>query len=73
MAEQYPMLPFLAVGQPWPPVVHGVNYAEVFKKIRENRQLFKGFHTEVFAEQYKRLQPAVLGDATEKRDPVTIQ
>lgn len=66
------MPPFLAVGQPWPPTnVHGVNYATVFQDIRDNRELFKGIHTRVFEEQYKRLRPAAT-DATENTDPVTM-
>jgi hypothetical protein len=74
MPELYPIPPFLAPGQPWPPTnVHGVNYRELFEDIRANRELFKGKHTEVFAEQYKRLNVSTVGDATENRDPVTMQ
>lgn len=64
MPEQYPMPPWLAVGQPWPPRDH----ADRLREIRDWRDLFACDHR-AFDEHYKRLQDV---RASEKREPVTL-
>ncbi len=66
MPEQYPMPPWLATGQPWPPKAH----AERLREIRDWRDLFECDHHRVFEEQYKRLRELT---ASDNADPVTLE
>lgn len=68
--DQYPFPPWLAKGQPWPPTVNGVNYAEEWETIRLHRELFLGNHGEIFEEEYKRLKQKP--EAPEEYNPRTI-
>ncbi|MDQ7794138.1 MAG: phage portal protein [bacterium] len=63
--ETYPMPPWLAPGQPWPPKDH----AERLREIRDWRDLFSGEHSRVYQEHYKRLQDV---RESETREPVTL-
>jgi len=65
VAEQYPMPPWLAVGQPWPPKEH----AERLREIRDWRELFECRHHRVFEEHYKRLREA---GAADQKEPATL-
>lgn len=66
----YPMPPWLAPGKPWPPTVNGVDHGKRMEEIRDWRELFRGVHTRVFEEYYRRLQDGGSGDS--KRDPATM-